>query len=572
MRKSPLLPLALLLSFATMAQPSFDTAATKRAAILEVFTGVQSVNCPAGDRTADAICNSHAGRAWYVDIHTGAYATLYATPEGDSIAAVANPYGYPTASVNRHRFNGNSTAIDRGEWSSAVANILSQNSPIGMTASAEINSASRLLTVNVQMHLTPPAFDEELFLTVMLLQNNVIGPQNGGEAYPARMVGTQYRHNHVLRCLLTPVGGDHIGSYHGGIASQRTYSLTIPQTIGDIPIDDNFGDLEVLAFVSQGNGETVTGTRALMVGDRPAITAIAVDHPDCSRNFSPYVTVTNLTRDNIGALVLLCDGDTIVANKEIASLASDTVHLPPYHIDPNGSAIQHCTQSRTARLLRYTDRTDGSTRSVDADPVGITFADFDIFTVRGPVRLTVDLDSYPSETSLTITQLSNCHSLLSTSFGRPLADHSVTYILDPASAGLYVLDLHDNSADGMCHADRGMHALDADGNEFLTILGDYGYDAVAWLNIQNGGSGQCLGIDPLHQSNTNIRVYPNPVSGRLAVDADTPVLELTVFDPAGRRVATATSGSIDLSHLPAGLYLLRAVTLGGTANSKIVKR
>ena len=572
MRTKPLLALALLLPFAAAAQLPVDSAGTCRTALLELFTGVQGINCPLGDMAADAVCAAHPGQALCVSVHSGAYATLYATPEGDSIAALAHPQGYPSATVNRIPGQDGAMTLSQADWESAVAGITNRRSFVNIAAEAEVESASRLLTVTVQLHFTtaPPA--SGVFLNVMLLQNNVMGPQIGGSAYPLLYNGGQYRHHHVLRTLLTPLWGDTVLDATQGTTLSRTYFLVLPQQIGDLPIGDNFGDLEVIAFVSQADREVVTATRAAMVTGHAAITGIAVEHTECSRLFIPYVTVSNLTRHPIGHLVLLSNGQTIVANKTIAPLQSDTVRLQPFTVTPDGDFPQLCTQSRTASLVQYTDRTTSQTVEPAADPVDIIFADFSLFPARGPLRLTLDLDAYPSETSLTVKRLSDCSPLISSTFGNAMADRSVSWILDPAAPGLYSIDLHDSRADGMCRPDRGLHLTDADSNEVLTILGDYGANATAWLNITNSGSGQCIGIGQTVKPNTIVTASPNPVSDWLTVHSEAKVLSLTLFDMAGRRVAAATSGRIDLSALPGGLYMLHAVTADGPCNIKVIKQ
>ena len=66
-----------------------------------------------------------------------------------------------------------------------------------------------------------------------------------------------------------------------------------------------------------------------------------------------------------------------------------------------------------------------------------------------------------------------------------------------------------------------------------------------------------------------IVVYPNPVVDILRIATDTPIRTIRVFNIYGREVARATdTDRIDLSHLPAGVYTVRAD--GKTA--KVVKK
>ena len=66
-----------------------------------------------------------------------------------------------------------------------------------------------------------------------------------------------------------------------------------------------------------------------------------------------------------------------------------------------------------------------------------------------------------------------------------------------------------------------------------------------------------------------IVVYPNPVVDILRIATDTPIRTIRVFNIYGREVACATdTDRIDLSHLPAGVYTVRA----DGKKAKVVKK
>jgi len=76
--------------------------------------------------------------------------------------------------------------------------------------------------------------------------------------------------------------------------------------------------------------------------------------------------------------------------------------------------------------------------------------------------------------------------------------------------------------------------------------------------------------------------YPNPVSAVVSFDvalAETGAVELAVYDISGRRVATAATGELsagrhtvtwDATDAPAGVYIARLVTAGGTLTTRLV--
>jgi len=80
-----------------------------------------------------------------------------------------------------------------------------------------------------------------------------------------------------------------------------------------------------------------------------------------------------------------------------------------------------------------------------------------------------------------------------------------------------------------------------------------------------------------------IRMYPVPANTTLTVESDSPVREITVYDLTGRVMMTAGNGTVEtwgtaslthtlnVSSLPAGIYLLHAVTDNGVKTARFVK-
>ena len=73
------------------------------------------------------------------------------------------------------------------------------------------------------------------------------------------------------------------------------------------------------------------------------------------------------------------------------------------------------------------------------------------------------------------------------------------------------------------------------------------------------GNYQCTsGIDDI-KNTQDISVYPNPVEDVLNITSDKPVHSIRIYNVYGTEVLRATdTNSIDVSHLPAGVYMVRA--------------
>lgn len=82
------------------------------------------------------------------------------------------------------------------------------------------------------------------------------------------------------------------------------------------------------------------------------------------------------------------------------------------------------------------------------------------------------------------------------------------------------------------------------------------------------------------ESKTNLFViYPNPVSEILRIDGYSPILLAEIYSTTGSLISrfesvtkTVTSINVDVSHLPSGLYFLKARTNQGSQNIKFIKK
>ena len=75
------------------------------------------------------------------------------------------------------------------------------------------------------------------------------------------------------------------------------------------------------------------------------------------------------------------------------------------------------------------------------------------------------------------------------------------------------------------------------------------------------GTHQCGGSTGIDETKSlpALAVYPNPVKDVLNIATDKPVHSIRIYNVYGTEVAQATdTDSIDLSHLPAGVYMVRA--------------
>ncbi|MCQ2343351.1 MAG: Omp28-related outer membrane protein [Paludibacteraceae bacterium] len=233
-----------------------STEVTKRNAVIEEYTGINCGYCPEGHKIVNDIMKEYPGQVFGINIHCGGYAAnTYTTTEGDAYLRIATDLeGFPAGSINRHTFSG-MYALNRGAFKSNSKKIIAMDAPVNLAATAEIEQATRTLTVKVKGFFTTVQELATNSLYVFVLQDNVIGPQGGASGNPEQVVeGGQYRHMHMLRTCITGTWGQEIVPIVG-TSFDRTYTYVIPEKLGVKPIDAVLADLKVVVCIAEGQKE-----------------------------------------------------------------------------------------------------------------------------------------------------------------------------------------------------------------------------------------------------------------------------------------------------------------------------
>ena len=240
------------------AQNIVSTLPLPKNAILEEYTGINCPNCPNGHIRAQAILDNNPGRAFAIAIHQGFFAQgtpNYTTSFGDALANQAGVpnYGYPSGTVNRHLFGGANTVLDQANWTNSCNIIMEQMSPVNIGLASDFNASNRTLTITVELYYTADAPTSENFINIVLIQDSIYGPQEGGDA------GSNYLHMHMLRYMITGQWGDEVTTTTQGTLVTRTYTYDVPYTYKFIPAE--IENMKVVAFITEGHQEILTGAQ-----------------------------------------------------------------------------------------------------------------------------------------------------------------------------------------------------------------------------------------------------------------------------------------------------------------------
>ena len=108
--KKFIFPSFVFFTFIASAQTFVSTSVENKNIILEEFTGISCVFCPAGHLIGQNLHDANPNDVFLINIHTGGYAspqgpgTDFNTSFGSAIAGQSGLSGYPAGTVNRHQF------------------------------------------------------------------------------------------------------------------------------------------------------------------------------------------------------------------------------------------------------------------------------------------------------------------------------------------------------------------------------------------------------------------------------------------------------------------------------------
>ena len=562
-----LLLLLFFTAFSTYAQTIVSTTQQNKKVILEEFTGVNCQYCPSGHAIANTIKNANPTDVFLINIHVGGFSTPTAgqpdfrTPFGTSIANQSGLTGYPAATVNRVAYTGLSqngatgTAMSRNNWTNASNQTRNQSSYVNVATTASINVNTRLLTVFVEAYYTGNSPVSSNRLNVALLQNNTLGPQTSGG------LGDNYPHQHRLVHMLTGQWGETYTTTTAGTLITRTYTYTIPAAYNSIPAE--LGDLEIVAFVAEGQQKIISGNGAV-----PTYTGLATNDAkikevmeiaeQCVTSLQPKVEIQNNGQNNLTSLPITYDingGTPQVFNwtGNLSSLAKTTVTLP---------SITYSLQANN-NLNVSIPADDNATNNSGA----ITFVKAPETTTSN-LTIQITLDQYGSETSWT----------LKNSAGATVAS-SPAYA-DSAAAGEYPQPDINITVPNDCYT---FTILDSFGDGMVGAFGIGSYSILSNGVVISGVEGGEFGstdvrsfsvASPLNLNDFTrnlISISPNPSNGIITINTEN-TLNLTISDITGKVVFSknnvTNNETINLSNLQTGVYLAKMVTETGVEETK----
>lgn len=184
----------------------------QRQVLIEEFTGVRCVNCPAGAAAIQALRDQHGERVVVLSIHAGFFSRPYdesrydfQTTAGDRLLDLLGaPIGYPSAVIDRKLFDGeNDLQLGQGLWPGFVNQQLSEKPAVRIDLAPAYEEGSRRLSVDVTIYVDREIREDDIRLSLALTENGISDVQLA----PSGKV-VDYRHQHVLRAMITNTDGN----------------------------------------------------------------------------------------------------------------------------------------------------------------------------------------------------------------------------------------------------------------------------------------------------------------------------------------------------------------------------
>lgn len=207
----------------------------KRQVIIEEFTGVRCVQCPAGSAAIQDLLAVHGQQLIAVSIHAGDFTNPYQnsnydfrTDEGNQLLTYLDePLGFPSAVINRKLFPGQfDLQLGLGDWAGYIAAEKEIAPKVRINIEPEFDAGTRELKAEVTLYVDEDITDPDVRLSIMMTESEIKDPQiKPGSSTPV----ADYIHRHALRDMLTNYAGDPITeSLAKGAEIKKSFSFTMP--------------------------------------------------------------------------------------------------------------------------------------------------------------------------------------------------------------------------------------------------------------------------------------------------------------------------------------------------------
>ncbi len=232
--------------------PEYKPPTTKKAILVEEFTGVRCTNCPNGaeilknmeEKYGDLIVpiSIHSSDTWATPTKSSKYD--FRTDDGNKLMDLLSPLLYPSASFNRVFFeNQDEIPVSPPSlWQSSIEEELAKENVTFIDMISDYNPDTR--EINIKITISPLTDIEGDFkLSVALTEDKIIDAQT----FEHNIIKKDYEFNNVLKDMITPYDGTLLGSNLAkGAKIVKSFKYTLP-TSKNLWVAEN---INLVAFIT----------------------------------------------------------------------------------------------------------------------------------------------------------------------------------------------------------------------------------------------------------------------------------------------------------------------------------
>lgn len=222
--------------------------------LLEDYTGVQCVNCPAAGEIALHLQEQYEHQVIVLGVHAGGMSNPqpgnfpdFLTDEGTTWYTHFGFDSNPIGTVNR-KLNGSSVAFNSPDWAEAVATSVTEEAVLDMTPTVEYDAANRTLKVNVTSKALVELPDT-YSLVVCIMEDSIVGKQKA--PVPGGIIN-DYMHRHVFRGTINGTWGEEINKE--AIAPEDEITKEYTTTLNS---DYNADQCYIIAYVANSESKEI---------------------------------------------------------------------------------------------------------------------------------------------------------------------------------------------------------------------------------------------------------------------------------------------------------------------------
>ena len=556
-------------------EPQFVTKDQQtRKVFIEEFTGRDCGYCPGGQATVNNVISKNPGEVFTVNIHASGWLSPntypnLTTPEGGEFFNAFSLSGIPAIVVNR------STAVASSvnTCASTTASLLKETAEVNVAGQVVINPATRTATITVEAYYTADSKSSTNYLTVMMLQDSILGSQNGASSNPAQVINGNYCHMHILRDIITPTWGEEFSPTTAGTLVTKTYVYEIPEVIGATNgVEVDLNNIEFIALVSEKKQGTPT---------RPILNVCKLEKVEgVDTPIYPYI------RSVVQEDMITCSYDkefTVeVANagtSEITSMTFEiavaggktteyewTGNLPVYGITKIDltAEIPFGEHQVTFDIVKANGETYTFEKSLMANcepwlstgvADGATSAELKLELAQDRWGNQISWKVYASDDSVLAS--GGPYEVLSASGTKV---HEIAFNIPAGECAMFVIE--DNVGNGISGSSfgEGYYKLyDKLGNVLVESDGNYGFGEYHVIHIEGA-------LDVEDVVETSYNVYPNPVKEVLTIAGEN-MKQINVINALGQVVKSVKCDNnivkINVSDLQNGMYFVNVIDNNG---------